>query len=155
MAVIVNGTTEPGVNGPGGAVFVTDRSAAGSTPAVDPAVLSDRSGSGVDDDWTLAMFVIVLAVDDGDVATTTVTVAVAPLAMFPSPHVTTPAAAVQAPDAVVAETKDVPSGNVSVSVTASAVFGPVLVATSVEVRFWPGSERVGARGLRQPQIRAR
>ena len=41
------------------------------------------------------MFVIVVAVDDGDVATTTVTVAVAPLAMLPSRHVTTPAAAVQ------------------------------------------------------------
>jgi hypothetical protein len=63
--------------------------------------------------------------------TTSVTVAVAPFAMSPIEHVTTPAACPHEPTEGVAETKVVPAGTVSVTTVLVAVEGPPLWTVSV------------------------
>ena len=143
VTLIVNGTMVPGVTGPGGAVFVTMRSAAGITVAVAPATLFAGSGSGVNDELTLATLEIDVAVDVADVAMTTVTVTVVPLARLPKLHDTTPPASLHVPCVAVAETNEISGGSVSVRVTSTDVFGPVSVTTSVDVRSCPGNSGSG------------
>ena len=105
------------------------RSASWVTGVVTVEVLLVKLGSG----W-LPLIVAVLVrvpVTDEATSTSTVVVAVPPLAMLPSVTVRVSLAKLVVPWLVVAETKVSPAGSVSVTVTPVALDGPLFVEVNV------------------------
>jgi hypothetical protein len=107
--------------------LVIDKSAAGLTVVLAVAVLFAVFGSN-----SLLFTLALLVITSTTVGLTTIlTVAVAPLARFPTLQVTVPPDRVQLPWLGVAETKATLEGNVSVTSTPVASDGPLLVTVSV------------------------
>ncbi len=105
--------------------MVTARSATGFTVVVAVAELLARLGSN-----SLAATLAVFVTDGAAAAcarTTTVAVAVAPLARVPTLQVIVPPAIEQVPWEPLAETRVKVAGGVSLTVTPVAAFGPLLV----------------------------
>ena len=90
---------------------------------VSRAVLLPELGSATPE---ATLTVLVIEPGDADL-TTMVAFTTALLRRFPRLHVTTPADCEQEPTLAFAETKELPTGNESVSVTVVAVEGPRLV----------------------------
>ena len=110
-----------------GPVLTTLRSAVGPTWRSADASLSDGSDSGVGE----LTWATLVCVPRSIPRTVIVTLAVAPFARSPTPHVTTPLASVQSGAPGALETNATPAGSVSVIVTPVAVDGPSLVTVSV------------------------
>jgi hypothetical protein len=117
----------PEETGSGESDFVIERSATGSTVVVALALLFAEFGSLTPEE-TLAWFVTD-PVDGG--VTLIVTLALAPLAMLPSAHETTPEDWAQLPCEAVAVLNVTPLGSVSLTATVVAVEGPALLTPSV------------------------
>ena len=112
----------PDSTGSGESVFVSWRSAAGSTVVCAPAELLDGFRSPASE-ATLAWFVTVPWLFG---RTLIWTLAVPPLATVPSAHVTVPADSEQLPWEALAESKVELDGSMSVTVTPVAPCGPAL-----------------------------
>ena len=117
----------PAAIGSGESVFVSERSAAGSTVVPALAELSALLGSATSE-VTLASFVIEPSLCGRTLMST---VAPWPLVIVPSGHVTVPLDSEQVPCEGVAESKVTPAGRVSETCTPVALEGPWLLTVSV------------------------
>ena len=123
-AVKVYLAASPGTNVLGSATLVMATSALVSTVTLAEATLLSKSGSGVGDETSAVLEMLVPSGVDGLTLATIVIVAVAPAARVPSWHMTVAASWVHVPELGVADTKVTSGGSGSVTAAARASEGP-------------------------------